>query len=162
MLSYSQCFCRLAFTVKAKWETSRAFVIDPSGGVLPGAEVAVLNIATNIRKMTSTTEGGEYNVPVSPGTYQIQVSMPGFKRHMRDGVVVSATNTVRLDFTLEVGDVTDSIEVSTDVAQVQTENGKISTSMQNRLVDELPLVVGSALRSPFDLVKMQIGLKLYW
>lgn len=129
-------------------------VSDPSGGVLAAAEVTVTNIATNIKKTTNTTSGGEFNVPVAPGTYQVQVTMPGFKRHVRENVVVSAATTVRLDATLEVGEVTESIEVSTDVAQVQTENAKISTSVQNRLVDELPLVVGGALRSPFDLVRI--------
>jgi hypothetical protein len=129
-------------------------VSDPSGGVLAAAEVTVTNIATNIKKTTNTTSGGEFNVPVAPGTYQVQVTMPGFKRHMRENVVVTAATTVRLDATLEVGEVTESIEVSTDVAQVQTENAKISTSVQNRLVDELPLVVGGALRSPFDLVRI--------
>ncbi len=129
-------------------------VVDPSGAILAGAEVVVTNVATNVKKTTNTTSGGEYNVPVSPGTYQIQVTMPGFKRHVRDSVVVTASTTVRLDPTLEVGEVTESIEVSTDVAQVQTENAKISTSVQNRLVDELPLVVGNALRSPFDLVRI--------
>jgi carboxypeptidase family protein len=127
-------------------------VSDPSGGVLAAAEVVVMNIATNIKKTTNTTSGGEYNVPVLPGTYQVQVTMPGFKRHVRDNVVVTAATTLRLDATLEVGEVTESIEVIADVAQVQTENAKISTSVQNRLVDELPLVVGGALRSPFDLV----------
>jgi hypothetical protein len=129
-------------------------VSDPSGGVLAAAEVTVTNIATNIKKTTNTTSGGEFNVPVAPGTYQVQVTMPGFKRHVRENVVVSAATTVRLDATLEVGEVTESIEVSTDAAQVQTENAKISTSVQNRLVDELPLVVSGALRSPFDLVRI--------
>ncbi|HEU0007189.1 MAG TPA: carboxypeptidase-like regulatory domain-containing protein, partial [Terriglobia bacterium] len=127
-------------------------VSDSSGGVLAAAEVAVTNIATGVKKTTNTTSGGEYNLPVLPGIYQIQITMPGFKRHVRESVVVTAATTVRLDATLEVGEVTESIEVSTDVAQVQTENAKISTSVQNRLVDELPLVVGGALRSPFDLV----------
>ena len=129
-------------------------VSDPSGGVLAAAEVTVTNVATNIKKTTNTTSGGEYNVPVTPGTYQVQVTMPGFKRHVRENVVVTAATTVRLDATLEVGEVTESIEVSADAAQVQTENAKISTSVQNRLVDELPLVVGGALRSPFDLVRI--------
>jgi hypothetical protein len=129
-------------------------VVDRSGAVLPGAEIQVLNVGTNVKKTTNTAEGGEYNVPVSPGTYQVQVSLPGFKRHVRESVVVAAATTVRLDVTLEVGDLTESIEVSTEVSQVQTENGKISTSVQNRLVDELPLVVGNALRSPFDLVRI--------
>ena len=132
----------LSVQAQSEFGNITGVVIDPSGGVLAGAEVVVTNVATNIKKTTNTTSGGEYNVPVLPGTYEIQVTMPGFKRHVRDNVVVAAATTVRLDATLEVGEVTESIEVSTDVAQVQTENAKISTSVQNRLVDELPLASG--------------------
>ena len=147
-------FLPLSLQAQSELGNITGLVSDPSGGVLASAEVTVTNIATNIKKTTNTTSGGEFNVPVAPGTYQVQVTMPGFKRHVRENVVVSAATTVRLDATLEVGEVTESIEVSTDVAQVQTENAKISTSVQNRLVDELPLVVGGALRSPFDLVRI--------
>jgi len=75
-------------------------VVDRSGAVLPGAEIQVLNVGTNVKKTTNTAEGGEYNVPVSPGTYQVQVSLPGFKRHVRESVVVAAATTVRLDVNL--------------------------------------------------------------
>ena len=80
-------------------------VSDSSGGVLAAADVVVTNIATGVKKTTNTTSGGEYNVPVLPGTYQIQITMPGFKRHVRESVVVTAATTVRLDSTLEVGEV---------------------------------------------------------
>jgi len=82
-------------------------VSDSSGGVLAAAEVVLTNIATGVKKTTNTTSGGEYNVPVLPGTYQIQITMPGFKRHVRESVVVTAATTVRLDATLEVGGRTD-------------------------------------------------------
>ena len=67
---------------------------------------------------------------------------------------MTAAATVRADARLEVGQVTETVEVRADVAQVQTENAKITTAVQNKLVDELPLVVGGALRSPFDLVSV--------
>jgi hypothetical protein len=150
-------FLPLSLQAQSELGNITGLVSDRSGGVLAAAEVVVTNIATNIKKTTSTTAGGEYNVPVVPGTYQLQITMPGFKRHVRENVVVTAATTIRLDATLEVGEVTESIEVSTDVAQVQTENAKISTSVQNRLVDELPLVVSGALRSPFDLVRITLS-----
>ena len=64
----------------------------------------------------------------------------------------TAASTLRVDARLEVGQVSETVEVRTDIAQVQTENAKVTTAVQNKLVDELPLVVGGALRSPFDLV----------
>ena len=72
-------------------------VADPTGGVIPGAEVLVTNTATNVKKTTITTAGGEYNVPVPPGTYQVQVTLTGFKRHVSDNVVVAAATTLRLE-----------------------------------------------------------------
>jgi Carboxypeptidase regulatory-like domain/TonB dependent receptor-like, beta-barrel len=129
-------------------------VSDPTGAVIPGAEVLVTNTATNVKKTTITTAGGEYNVPVPPGTYQVQVTLTGFKRHVGDNVVVAAATTLRLDVKLQLGEMSEVVEVSPEQAQVQTENAKISTAVQNRLVDELPLVVLGAMRSPFDLVNI--------
>src|SRR5215510_11441510 len=129
-------------------------VTDPSGAVIPGAEVTVTNPATNLRKTTISAEHGEYNIPVSPGSYQLTVTLPGFKRFVADQVVVSASATVRIDAKLEIGASSEVVDAIVEVAQVQTENAKISTSVQNKLVDELPLVVGGAMRSPFDLVSI--------
>jgi hypothetical protein len=128
-------------------------VSDPTGAVIPGAEILVTNTATNVKKTTITTAGGEYNVPVPPGTYQVQVTLTGFKRHVGDNVVVAAATTLRLDVKLQLGEMSEVVEVS-GVTQIQTENAKISTAVQNRLVDELPLVVLGAMRSPFDLVNI--------
>ena len=58
----------------------------------------------------------------------------------------------RLDAQLQLGQVSDVLEVKAETAQLQTEDAKISTAVENKMVDELPLVVGGALRSPFDLV----------
>jgi Carboxypeptidase regulatory-like domain len=127
-------------------------VTDPSGAVIAGAEITIVATATNLTKVTTSGEGGQYNVPVAPGTYQVQVSLPGFKKYLADNVVVTAATTVRLDIKLEVGQFSEVVSVTPDLARLQTENAKISTAVQNRLVDELPLVVGGALRSPFDLV----------
>src|SRR5262245_29525995 len=127
-------------------------VSDPNGAVMPGAEVAITAIATNATKTTVSGEGGQYNMPLAPGAYRIQVSLRGFKKYLADNVVVTASTSVRLDIKLELGELSEIVSVTPDLARLQTENAKISTSVQNRLVDELPLVVGGALRSPFDLV----------
>ncbi len=129
-------------------------VTDPSGAVFPGAEIRVVATATNVTSATVSGEGGQYNVPVAPGAYQVQVSLPGFRKYLADNVIVTAATTVRLDIKLEVGELSDVVTVTPDLARLQTENAKISTAVQNRLVDELPLVVGGALRSPFDLVSI--------
>ncbi|HEY2933753.1 MAG TPA: TonB-dependent receptor [Acidobacteriota bacterium] len=148
-------FCLLAAVPllgQSEWGNITGVVTDPSGAVIPGAEITIVATGTNVAKGTISGAGGEYNVPVAPGTYQVQVSLPGFKKYLADKVVVTAVTTVRLDIKLELGELSDVVQVTPDLARLQTENAKISTAVQNRLVDELPLVVGGALRSPFDLV----------
>ena len=129
-------------------------VKDLSGAVVGGAEVSATFIATNLQTKTLTTTAGEFNIPVSPGDYKVTVTAPGFKRYERENVGVSTASTVRLDVQLVVGGVNESVVVRSDIAQVQTETAKVSTSVQNRMVDELPLVVGGTLRSPFDLISI--------
>jgi hypothetical protein len=142
----------LSLRGQSEWGNITGVVADPTHAMIPGAEITIVATATNVTKTTVSGAGGEYNVPVPPGRYQVQVSLPGFKKYVADNVVVTAATTVRLDIKLELGQLSDVVEVSPDLARLQTENAKISTAVQNRLVDELPLVVGGALRSPFDLV----------
>ena len=128
-------------------------VTDSTGAVVPNVSVVLTNLATNIPERVTTTSSGEYNAPnLSPGAYRIEIAATGFKRFVEGGVVISAGSTARIDARLEVGSVGESIEVTASVAQLQTENAKISTAVQNKLVDELPLVVGGVMRSPYDLV----------
>src|SRR5712691_8368417 len=130
-------------------------VTDTSGAAVPAVTVTITNVATNQGATVTTTSAGDYNGPnLPPGDYRLEFSATGFRKTVRDNVVLTAASTVRVDGQLEVGQVTDTIEVRADVAQIQTENAKITTAVQNRLVDELPLVVGGALRSPFDLVSI--------
>ncbi|MBL8295566.1 MAG: TonB-dependent receptor [Bryobacterales bacterium] len=149
----------LVLTAAAFAQTERGnitgVVTDSSGAAVPGAAVAITNIATGQSTQTTTETNGDFNLPnLSPGNYRMEFSAQGFKKVSREGVVLTASATVRADARLEVGQVTETVEVTADIAQVQTENAKISTAVQNKLVDELPLVVGGALRSPFDLVSV--------
>jgi hypothetical protein len=139
---------------QSDWGNITGVVTDASGAVVAGAAVTIMSTATNTAKTTISSSSGQYNLPLAPGAYQVQVSLSGFKKYLATNVVVTAATAVRLDIRLEVGGVTEVVTVTPDAAHLQTENAKISTSVQNRLVDELPLVVGGALRSPFDLVSI--------
>src|SRR5205823_1102829 len=111
-----------------------------------------VHLLTNVQAKTVSTAAGDYNLPIPPGSYRVVITAPGFKRYERENVTVATASTVRLDANLDLGAVSESVRVSTEVAQIQTESAKVSTAVQNRMVDELPLVVGGTLRSPFDLV----------
>ncbi len=127
-------------------------VSDASGAVVPGAQVTVTNVRTNASFATESTATGNYTVPsLPPGTYRVRVESPGFKAFEISNVVVIAGGTARADAILEVGQITESISVTSTLAQIQTETAKVSTQVSTKLVDELPLVVGGAMRGAFDL-----------
>src|SRR5262245_47335325 len=126
-------------------------VKDGTGAGIPAAEVIATHVLTGVQTRTQSTTAGDYNIPIQPGPYRVSVTAPGFKRYLHDNVTVATSSTVRLDPVLEIGAVSESVEVKAEVVQIQTETAKVSTAVSNKLVDELPLVVGGALRSPFDL-----------
>ena len=136
-------------------------VLDATGAVVPGAAVVATHTATNVANSTVTTEAGVYTVPsLAVGLYSVRVEKEGFKPSVRSGVTVNAASNVRLDVTLEVGTAQQTIEVTADVQRLQTESAKASITLNNRMVDALPLVVGGTLRSPFDLAALTPEVRL--
>ena len=128
-------------------------VSDPQGAAVAGATIKIVNRDTNATVNAVTGSTGEYNAPnLSPGTYRIEITAPGFKRFVQENVIVAAASTLRSDMQLQLGQVSETVEVSASAVVIQTDNAKVSTQVQNKLVDELPLVVGGAMRSPFNLV----------
>src|SRR4051812_44405595 len=114
-------------------------VTDSTGAVVPNASVVITSHATNIPESVTTNGAGSYTAPnLAPGSYRVAVSALGFKRFVVDDVTLSAGGAARVDARLEVGAVGESVEVKASAAQLQTENAKISTAVQNKLVDELP------------------------
>ncbi len=153
--SIALAFCLAATSMLAQTERGNitGVVTDPAGAAVPGADITIVNRDTNATSKTVTTNTGEYNVPnLFPGAYRMEVSAAGFKRFLQQNLMVTAGGTVRVDATLQLGQVTEQIEVSAAASTVQTDNAKVSTLVENRMVDELPLVVGGSMRSPFNLV----------
>ncbi len=147
--------CLLAAVMSAQSERGNVtgLVTDPSGAAIAGAAVVVTNTGTNTAFRSITSATGEFNAPnLAPGPYKIEITAAGFKRVVRTGVTVTAAGTSRVDAQLTLGQVSEQVEVSAAASTIQTENAKVSTQVQNKLVDELPLVVGGAMRSPFNLV----------
>lgn len=127
-------------------------VSDASGAVIPGARVTVTNNATNVTSVSTTTESGDYTVPSLPvGQYTVRVEKEGFKPAVRNEVTLNAATVSRLNVVLEIGTSQQAIEITANAVQLMTESAKSSVTVTNKLMDELPLVVGGALRSPFDL-----------
>src|SRR5262249_2340210 len=107
---------------------------------IPAAKVFLTNGATNAIRETVSTDSGDYTfAAVAPGIYKIRVEQVSFKTAGASNVQVQVQQTVRLDFTLEVGQVTESVEVSASAQMLQTENLSLGTVIENKGVTELPL-----------------------
>ena len=114
-------------------------IVDPSGAVIPGAKVTLTNTATNAVRTTVSTASGDYTFSaVAPGQYQLKVEQASFKTVM-SSVQVQVQQTVRLDLTLQIGQVSEAIEVSAAAQMLQAENLSLGTVVENKGVTELPL-----------------------
>src|SRR3954470_2687134 len=127
-------------------------ITDATGAIVPSAKVTVTNRDTNTTFTTSSGESGVYTVPnLSPGTYNVRVEKEGFKAAVTNGMVVDAGANVREDAHLEVGSATQAVEVQAEAVSLQTDNARSQTVITDKLIHDLPTVVGGNLRSPFDL-----------
>ena len=128
---------------------------DATGAIIPDAKVVLTNTQTGVSFTTPSNGSGEYTVPqLQVGVYTVRVEKPGFRPASVTGLVLNASATVRADATLEVGTSVQAVEVSATAIALGTENAKTSITMDNKLVDELPLVVGGTMRSPFNLAAL--------
>lgn len=103
-------------------------VTDPTGAVVVGAQVTVANTDTNLESVTQTNAEGMYRIqPLRPGPYRVTVVAAGFKRSVREGLVLRLGNTMALNPGLEVGAVAESVEI-TAVALQETRGWHWMTS----------------------------------
>jgi hypothetical protein len=114
--------------------------MDPSGGALAGARVQVTNVGTNITQSTTTDPQGRYTIAQLPvGTYRVEASLSGFKNVVHAGVTLSVGSTLVVDFSLPVGEVTQTVNVESDVSRVETETSEVSTLISPQQMRDLPL-----------------------
>ncbi len=115
-------------------------VKDGTGASVPGATVTATNVATNAARNTNTTAAGFYAFPsLGPGTYTVKVEAPGFRSAQRTNIELQVQQTARVDFTLEVGQVNEVVDVKGAAAMLSTEDATVGTVIENRRIVELPL-----------------------
>jgi hypothetical protein len=114
-------------------------VVDSSGGILPAAKVSVTNKETGVRRDLETNQDGYYTASLlARGSYTVVAQQPGFKELVRSGLTLDEGQTLRLDFTLEIGQVTESIEVSGAAPLMETERATMSTVVPNQKILDMP------------------------
>ena len=127
-------------------------ISDPSGAIVPGARITATQKATGIVFSASATATGAYTLAALPvGIYDLQVEATGFKRVQQTGLEVNAGSSVRVDIALDLGSTGESVQVHAEVVHLETDSARSATNITNKLVQDLPLVVGGRVRSVFDL-----------
>ena len=115
-------------------------ISDASGAGVPQAVLTLTNTTTNAVRQTSSGDDGFYSFPsVPPGVYNIKAEHPGFKVVTSKNVEVQVQQTIRLDLTLEVGQVSQSVEVQASATLLQSENATVGTVVENEAITQLPL-----------------------
>ena len=107
-------------------------VVDPQNSVVPGATVLVTNTATNVSDKATTNQTGYFEVNfLNPGPYSVSVESAGFKKLVQTGINVSTGDRLALDLHLDIGQTTQSVEVSADAPLLDTTNAAISCDLLN-------------------------------
>jgi hypothetical protein len=120
--------------------TISGIVIDPTGGVIAGAEVLVVNDATRVQYPGRTNEEGIYLVSnLPPGPYRLQISKPGFKTIIKPDIILNIQDALAINFTLPLGAVSEVVTIEGGAPLVNTQDATVSTIIDRQFADNLPL-----------------------
>ena len=115
-------------------------VSDPTGRVLPSAGIELINSATSQIRNTTSGPDGSFAIPlVNPGSYQVQVSLTGFKTSLTRGIEVVVNGTSRVDVQLQVGSTSVEVTVTGSTPMVETGNATLGTVVAHQSIVDLPL-----------------------
>ncbi|MGH9673758.1 MAG: carboxypeptidase regulatory-like domain-containing protein, partial [Bryobacteraceae bacterium] len=128
---------------------------DPSGASIANVKVTITSTDTGIERTVSSNELGYYTLALlQPGNYKIAYQKEGFRQLTRSGLTLTADQVGRMDVTLELGDVSQSVVVQENVALIQTDRPESSTAMTTAQFDRLPLIQQNRMRNPVGFVYM--------
>ena len=115
-------------------------VTDPSGAVIAGANVTVVNTATGISRSVTSDQAGNYKVlRLLPSTYTITAELAGFKKVTLSGITLQVNQDARYDIRMEVGELTQEVSVNAEGVVVQTDDATLGQVVDQQKVVELPL-----------------------
>lgn len=115
-------------------------VTDASGALVAGVNVRLTNLGTNAKLSTTTSSGGTYTfINLNPGTYSVTATKTGFETYTSSGIDVQIGGATRVDVTLQVGNVSQSVTVSAAEAALQTDSASLSGVIEGRQVQDAPL-----------------------
>ena len=123
-----------------------------------GANVTGRNLNTGLSVATVTSDAGLYSLAnMPPGRYSVTVDGPNMKSYVREGVTVQTGSTVALDIQMQLGGVSENVTVSADASQLETATSDIGATVQQTLVENLPLEVSGTVRNPVQFITLVPG-----
>jgi len=147
-LSRSLCLLwALSFALVSTWSWSQTqlgtifgTITDPTGAVIPGAQVKVSSVSTGSKRDAFTDTKGQYYVVGLPtGKYTVRIDKEGFQTEIRDGIAISPAAAIAINLTLRVGTVPQQVTASADVQTIDSTTSTVSTAISERSLTELPL-----------------------
>ena len=116
-------------------------VTDPQGNAVTGAKVTVTSLSKNTVYEATSNESGNYSVThLIPDNYRVHVEAAGFKAYDVASVAVTADSSVNLDASLQVGAVTQTVEVTGEIPQLQTDRADVDIEFNQKYVEDLPIL----------------------
>jgi len=114
-------------------------VTDTTGSVIPGAKISVTNAAAGFVFTSVTTAEGTWYIPnLNPGSYQLRIEAQGFKTYVQNGITLRTAEQPRLDVSLEVGNVTESIQVTGTAPLLETETATSGQVLDGQTIVKMP------------------------
>jgi hypothetical protein len=131
-------------------------VVDPTGAVISGVNVTLVNEATGVSRDTKTSEAGDYTfVEVVPGIYDLQFALAGFKKSVQKAITVDVNQVVTMNQSLTIGETQEVVEVTSEALQVDTTSTQLGAVINDRSVNELPLNT----RDTYQFLQLQPGVQ---
>ncbi len=143
-----------AFAQGTPTGTIQGMVTDKTGEAIQGAAITIIQTSTNATRTTVTDSGGRFNVPfVPPGTFTVSVTAKGFRSAKQENILVQVTETRAVNFKLDVGTVTQTVEVSATTENLDVDTSSMGETIQSKAMLELP----SNGRNPFSFAMLVPG-----
>ncbi len=131
---------------------------DTNGAVLQDADVVLTGTNTGSRYETKANADGLFTFPeLQPGSYTLTATSQGFQSYTQNGITVNVGSTATVNVTMRVGSATESITVTNDASQLQTESSDIGTTVSTELIEALPLQFNGTVRNPLQFVQLTPG-----
>jgi hypothetical protein len=135
-------FALLPARARPQTEVASVFgtVTDPSGAVVPGAQVTILNQSTGLKRDSSTDSTGQYHVAGLPiGNYSVRVEKEGFQTQVREGITLTSASSLMIIFLLALSTQRQQLAVTGDVNEIDSTTSTVSGLVAEQTLTELPL-----------------------